>query len=49
MMYLEGKLAVVTVAATGIGQVIGVRFAKEGAFQNRAGRLTYGMQAETCW
>lgn len=44
-MYLEGKVAVVTGAATGIGQAITVRFAKEGAFQNRVTR--YGVQAET--
>ena len=48
-MYLEGKVAVVTGAPTGIGQAIAVRFAKEGAFQNRTNKLTYGVQAETCW
>ena len=48
-MYLEGKIAVVTGAATGIGQAIAVRFAKEGAFQNRTSRFTYGVQAETWW
>jgi NAD(P)-dependent dehydrogenase (short-subunit alcohol dehydrogenase family) len=47
MMYLEGKVAVVTGATTGTGQAIGVRFAKEGAFQNRTSRLAYGVQAET--
>jgi NAD(P)-dependent dehydrogenase (short-subunit alcohol dehydrogenase family) len=31
MMRLEGKVAIVTGAATGIGQAIAVRFAKEGA------------------
>jgi NAD(P)-dependent dehydrogenase (short-subunit alcohol dehydrogenase family) len=49
MMYLVGKVAVVTGAATGIGQTIAVRFAKEGAFQNRTGRRTYGVRAETWW
>ena len=49
MVYLGGKVAVVTSAASGIGQAIAVRFAKEGAFQNRTGRLTYGVRAETWW
>ena len=30
-MHLQGKVAIVTGAATGIGQAIAVRFAKEGA------------------
>jgi len=46
-MYLEGNVAVVRGAVTDIGQVIAVRFAKDGAFQNRTSRLTYGMRAET--
>lgn len=45
MMYLEGKVAVVPPPV--IGKAIAVRFAKEGAFQNRTSRLTYGVQAET--
>ena len=48
-MYLEGNVAVVTGAATGIGQPIAVRFAMEGAFQNRTSRITCGIQAKTWW
>jgi NAD(P)-dependent dehydrogenase (short-subunit alcohol dehydrogenase family) len=41
-MYLEGKVAVVTGAATHIGQAIPVRFASEGAFQSRTYRVYVG-------